>query len=322
MDPSIIVGVLIAALAIISVALRFWSRRYTKTGLGWDDGLILLALLATLLTDALIIWATSSAPGADDTQDDPAADENYTPSDVLYNKAIYAATVLYFTITSSTKLSIVLMYHRLFSVDPSFRSQIIAAGVLVSVYWLGLTLAAILQCVPVEYNWIPYWHPEYCFNFNVFWFVTGILEAAIDIYIIAMPIRMVLRLQLSTSRKIATTAVFLLGVFVIASGLVKAIVGYSPGSHAVAFDKAEIWTEVHCCTGIVCACLPVCWQLFIRLKHITPSWASIPSIWSQLTSVHKSGSSRVTHSSSERQLARVSDEDVLPMYNITATKPA
>jgi hypothetical protein len=40
---------------------------------------------------------------------------------------------------------------------------------------------------------------------------SGVLETFIDVLIIAMPIGMVLRLQLSTRKKVSIAAVFILG---------------------------------------------------------------------------------------------------------------
>lgn len=50
------VGALVVVLAVVSVALRFYSRHSTGTGFGWDDWLILLALIATILADVLVVW--------------------------------------------------------------------------------------------------------------------------------------------------------------------------------------------------------------------------------------------------------------------------
>jgi type IV secretory pathway TrbD component len=50
------VGALVIVLAIISVALRFYTRHYTRAGFGWDDWLVLLALIATIATDVMVLY--------------------------------------------------------------------------------------------------------------------------------------------------------------------------------------------------------------------------------------------------------------------------
>lgn len=46
-------------LAAICVALRFYSRIRIKAGIGWDDWWILIGLLMTFLTGALLLWGAS-----------------------------------------------------------------------------------------------------------------------------------------------------------------------------------------------------------------------------------------------------------------------
>jgi hypothetical protein len=40
------INCIIATLMVIIVSLRIWSRIYSKAGLGWDDGLILVAMVS------------------------------------------------------------------------------------------------------------------------------------------------------------------------------------------------------------------------------------------------------------------------------------
>ncbi|KAI1323284.1 hypothetical protein F5Y16DRAFT_384151 [Xylariaceae sp. FL0255] len=45
----------------------------------------------------------------------------YTPADILFNEIGYITTVLYFSIMSTTKLGILLLYKRLFFASDTFR---------------------------------------------------------------------------------------------------------------------------------------------------------------------------------------------------------
>ena len=53
---TIVVSGIVFALAIIAVALRFYTRIVTKAGLGWDDWLVLAAVISVLLTGILVVW--------------------------------------------------------------------------------------------------------------------------------------------------------------------------------------------------------------------------------------------------------------------------
>lgn len=59
-DATLGVSGLVIALAVISVALRFYTRSFTRQGLRWDDWLILAAVIATLATAALLLWGRSN----------------------------------------------------------------------------------------------------------------------------------------------------------------------------------------------------------------------------------------------------------------------
>lgn len=136
----------------------------------------------------------------------------YTDADIYYTKLNFVATILYFTITSSTKLSILFMYNRLFSVSPSFRFQVLLVGAMVVAFWIGCTVANLLNCRPIEWTWINSLDdPRYCFNYNIFWMASGAVEAFLDVLIIALPLRIIFGLHLDLPKKVALTAIFLLG---------------------------------------------------------------------------------------------------------------
>lgn len=105
------------------------------------------------------------------------------------------------------------MYNRLFSVSRTFHYQVLIVGGMVVGFWIGTTVADLLNCIPLKWTWLNSLDdPRYCFNYNIFWMASGIVEAVIDVLIIAMPIRIILGLQLNLTKKLALTAVFLLGV--------------------------------------------------------------------------------------------------------------
>lgn len=137
---------------------------------------------------------------------------DFGPKDVLYTKISWATAIIYFTITSSTKLSILLMYNRLFSVDGLFRLlNLVLCGLLLC-FWIGCTVATLTNCVPMKYIWInSLADPRYCFNFNIFWLSSGICETLIDILVLFLPIKVVFGMQLGIRQKVAVMSVFLLG---------------------------------------------------------------------------------------------------------------
>ena len=225
-------------------------------------------------------------------RDSPTFD--YTPH-VTYLQMSFTTAILYFTVVTAIKISILLLYRRIFS-TASFRLRLVLVGVAVMTWWLAGTLSTIVSCIPARRLWVGPSAGGYCFNFNIFWMAMGAVELVIDTVILVLPVGMVLGLQLSRRQKILLGGIFLLGGLcvslssplscfapkslsltylgsVIITGALRVVYGYKPGSQNVAFSKAELWSIIHVGIAIVCACLPTLRPLFIRTA------SSVPSSW-------------------------------------------
>ena len=160
------------------------------------------------------------------------------------------------------------MYNRIFAVRGSFRLQILVLCLLVTGYWIGCTVATLTNCIPLEWSWINgLADARYCFNYNIFWMATGACEVVLDVAILALPVRAVFSLQLTLRRRITVLSIFLLGAFVVVTGLVKTILGYVPGGRVPSYSRTEVWTTVHTGIAIVCACLPIFKPLLNRISN-------------------------------------------------------
>ncbi|KUJ17243.1 uncharacterized protein LY89DRAFT_547040, partial [Mollisia scopiformis] len=260
---------IVSVLAVISVALRFWTRRLIKAGYGPDDWWILVGLVFMLSTGAILLYGVRKDPdgGQAINRDDPHFD--FTPH-TTYLKTSFIAATLYFSVVTSIKISILFMYRRIFPIDEFFlQSQIV--GALVLIWWLIGSVLTIVSCIPVNRLWIGPSASGYCFDFNIYWMSMGAVELVIDTLLLILPVRMVLGLQLRRQQKVLVAGIFALGGFVIVTGLVRVILGYRPGSQNVAFARAELWSAVHTGTAIVCACLPTLRPLIKRASIIASS---------------------------------------------------
>lgn len=61
-DPTLAVSGLVIGLAVVSYALRFYIRLFTKAGPASDDWLVMAAAVATLATAALLLWGNIVDP--------------------------------------------------------------------------------------------------------------------------------------------------------------------------------------------------------------------------------------------------------------------
>ncbi|KAI1090181.1 hypothetical protein F5B19DRAFT_494704 [Rostrohypoxylon terebratum] len=260
------VSALAIVLAVISVALRFYTRIFTRAGLKADDWLIMTAVIATLLSAVLLLWGNAVSPIGIWVSENTNPDYVYTPGDILYLKLAFITSIFYFTISGATKLGILIMYYRIFFVSTAFRCLIFIASGLVIGWWVGCTVVTLTNCIPLEWSWLnSLADPRYCINFNIFWMASGSCEIFLDVLILTLPISVVTRMRLSLEQKLTVSGIFLLGGFVIITGLVRVILGYPPGRRVPSYSNTEVWTSVHAGMSIVCACLPILRPLVRRI---------------------------------------------------------
>lgn len=269
----------VTGLATLCVAVRFYTRIRTKVHLSWDDWFILIGLLLTLLTAGLLVWGLSVDPNAERIIQEVIDQRTTTTFDTsphtTYLKLSFICSILYFSIITAIKCSILLMYHRIFAVNPAFRLQIVAMGIIVILFWLATTMATLLNCRPLQYSWIGLSLEEHCINYNVFWMVTGAVEVVIDTVILSLPVRMVLSLHLSRSGKASVLIIFLLGGFVIITGILRVVAAYARDSRIPSYSGAGLWSAIHIGMAIICACLPPIRPLLSRKEFFTSAVSSV-----------------------------------------------
>ncbi|KAI1487772.1 hypothetical protein F5X96DRAFT_686493 [Biscogniauxia mediterranea] len=282
-DATMGVSGLVIGLAVVSAALRFYTRLFTKSGLGYDDWLIMAAVVVILVTAALLLWGNGVDPNGLWVSENTDRDYVYTVQDIFYLKLAFATSVLYFTIAGATKLGILLMYNRIFAVSPKFRYQLFIASGLVVAWWVGCTVATLTNCIPLEWSWLnSFADPRYCFNYNIFWMASGACEIFLDVLILTLPVSVIVRLQLSPKQKLTVAGIFLLGGFTIITGLVRVVLGYPVGSRVPSYSNTEVWTSVHAGMAIVCASLPIFGPLVKRVAR-----SSLIIRISSILSVHR-----------------------------------
>lgn len=118
-------------------------------------------------------------------------------------------SVLFVLVTTITKLSILLMYRRIFTTQ-KFKRAVLAIGLLTAATWLTAELGIILQCTPQKFLWDKLIQ-GHCMNFDVFFLVIGLVDLLLDISILCLPLRMIPSLKLPVRHKINLSLIFLLG---------------------------------------------------------------------------------------------------------------
>lgn len=118
---------------------------------------------------------------------------------------------MYFGAQALVKVSILLLYHRLFGVNKWFRIVLFVAGTLTIMWWIAAFLDSILECVPLQAIWDKSIRDPKCQNVRASALGTGIANMILDIMFLIIPLPMIWKLQVTKRVKISLTGIFLLG---------------------------------------------------------------------------------------------------------------
>ncbi len=124
-------------------------------------------------------------------------------------QSLYTLDPLYALTVVTTRLSILYLYRRIFAV-PSFRQLSLVVGIACIIWWIANTIVFLVTCMPIQKSWDPQ-REGHCYNFDEWFIGISIIDIILDTVILALPIKMVLGLQLSSQRRISLCFIFLLG---------------------------------------------------------------------------------------------------------------
>ncbi|OLN86240.1 hypothetical protein CCHL11_04143 [Colletotrichum chlorophyti] len=257
---TVAVVVSVTVLALLSVTLRLVSRHTKGQNLWWDDYLIIWSMLWNLVVVGFIFAMHSAGMGIH-------ADKVDMGNIVLMAKYLVVAEILYAWNLGWTKLSLLLMYYRIFHI-PFFKKMTWAVSIFVFAWVICITFLFIFICVPVQKLWYPD-IPGRCINQVATWIANAASTIFTDLLILLLPLPQVWKLQLRNAEKIALTFAFGLGFFVVFTSAYRTSVLFTYDGTDPTYTLAPTvgWTAIEMSAGIVSACLPTlrpAFQLIFR----------------------------------------------------------
>jgi hypothetical protein len=263
---------------IIAVSARFWIRRRHKQSLSADDWFMVPALLFTLTIAALILYGVAHESLAVTTKFPPGFAGNPVALDSdqirVMNKIQFTFTILIPLALGCTKASFICFYLRIFSVNKRSTTHYVLVGVL-SFVILWMTTFFFTELFQCRFN---FWAVNgsalslitHCPDTSLIDISICSSDAATDILVIALPIPLIWRLNMSRSKKIAICGVFLLGAVTLVASLLRlaetvrlATVGFSPDEDGVLVVTSFLyWGIVECSVAVFAACLPTLHIMF------------------------------------------------------------
>ena len=226
--------------------------------------------LFTLATAICIYIGSIDGQLAQHIEVDDEGNGIWTHRITVFNEINYAQQLTTTLTFGLTKLSVLLFYKRVFRGN-TFNVAVWSMIAIVSVWTIAFFFSNLLQCYPIWVNWESSGGLiDYCINTNMMYLAQAWTDVLTDTMILSLPIPCIWALQMPARHKVGVTAIFLLGVLTVLSGIAKLIVFYHIANVAAggSFDvtwfetPAVLWPFIESALGILGACLPLLRPLF------------------------------------------------------------
>lgn len=195
-----------------------------------------------------------------------------------------------------TKVSVILLYRRIFRTPIFQRICLVYIGVVI-VWTISFFFACLFQCYPVT-PFVEGFYGNKCTQVLVLYNALGGSDVALDVLIIILPIQPVLSVKMGLRQRLAVLGMFLLGLLAVACSIARLVSFVQCDTTLIAHYNDEtyytsgvfVWTVVELVMAVVSACLPTLRPLFLLgKKQVT---AQYPSDYDQYGSSYASKSKR------------------------------
>ncbi|KAK3323181.1 hypothetical protein B0T19DRAFT_199216 [Cercophora scortea] len=249
--------ILFTVLGTTLVGIRFWARRVTS-GLGPDDWVCLAAFLFAIATNGLFLAMTHYGFGRHIKS--LSADDR-TEALFLY----WVSQITYKISLQLTKISLLLLYMRIFSHVRWFRRLSLGLITVLVLYGFASCITGLVQCTPVARAW-NYAVAGSCIQLMKFFIFNGAFALATDVIVLLLPMPLVWRLQLPLSQKIALIPVFGIGIFIVITSTLRLYALIATPSADTTYElMGTLWTIIEFNLALVCASLPTVRVMLVRM---------------------------------------------------------
>ncbi|KAH9883508.1 hypothetical protein F4778DRAFT_801874 [Xylariomycetidae sp. FL2044] len=257
-------------LEIISTAVRLWAKRKGpgESPLTYDDFLIIWATI--IGCGACITGLVAAVPYGLGRHIQAVPEEDVE----MFLMGDYIFSHFYDVAIASTKLSILALYYRIFAIR-RFRQVVLATAFAVLVWLIVIEVLLGIGCRPIEGWWRAI--EATCLDKVAFTYSTNTVNLATDVWVFVMPIPIILRLPTSLSKRLSLLCLFSIGLATCAISAARLSVIVSVGSDDITWNEVPlgILSAWEPCGGILCANLPLVYQVVIRAwRHVRSTVSS------------------------------------------------
>ncbi|KAF2161929.1 hypothetical protein M409DRAFT_27655 [Zasmidium cellare ATCC 36951] len=282
-------------------------------GYGWDDWCLLLCFPAATGMTVTAHYAAKYGSGTDLW---------LLSADQLQSFFIwaYAGEPLYAIVTCLTKVSLVLLYLRIWSVDilengSRFRLACwVTAGLLI-ITMVVFVLTSLFACTPIEGAWNLHTGKDVkCANRTAQGYSLGAINIVFDFVVLLLPVPRLIKLNINLGEKIGVLTTFMLGFLVTICSIVRMFYIYQTANVTnitYAYSFVGLWSLIEVYCTMVCCCVPAAAGLIRRY------WRAIArNLWSVVTNFGTSSKHTETVDTEMRWTGR--RESSPPKYEMDA----
>ncbi|WYZ40083.1 hypothetical protein EsH8_IV_000424 [Colletotrichum jinshuiense] len=246
-------------LATTFVGLRFWARWTVGFQYGLDDWFIVVGLVVTFMAGALNYAMIGQGLGRH-------ASTLSQDQQVQFLKLLLAFECIYVTAVMFIKISLLLMYRRIFP-SRNFKLAAMILGALSIAWCIAIVFVCIFQCTPVAKAYMP-WIEGTCIDLKASFIGNAIPNILTDVAILCLPIGQVWKLQVTMAQRLSLCFMFLLGGFVLFASIYRftTIMQFELTDTTWTLATACTWCVVECACGVISACLPTLRPLMIKVS--------------------------------------------------------
>ncbi|PWW71763.1 hypothetical protein C7212DRAFT_366995, partial [Tuber magnatum] len=165
------------------------------------------------------------------------------------------------------KLSVLSFYRRVMGHHQWFKLATTSMMVFVMLSGAGTVCFLLLHCRPFSYFWDKSTPGGYCWDTTILYYVNSAVYIFADVAVTVLPLPLMLKLELPKRQKFGLCAIFSLGGFVCATGVIRVIELPNPiNSKDITWDTAStmLWYYTEVSFIIIAACAPAL-KPFFRL---------------------------------------------------------
>ncbi|CAD6586493.1 MAG: hypothetical protein ASARMPRED_002559 [Alectoria sarmentosa] len=252
--------VVFSGFAITAVILRFWARKIQKQGFALHDYLTALGLIFALAEGGVNIYGCCF----------PIQRRMGTVSKVLGLQLLFLSPIFWITAVTTIRAAIMVLYIQVFPTRPFFIACYTALAVNL-LFGASAVIANCLICRPITYRWAPNLIDGSCGDQKMLDMSIAILNLLQDVVVVVLPMPVLWGLQMATTRKVALSCMFGMGIMICAITIyrvqVTSTIGDPTDLHAQdTYCRILLLTSLEALFGIISACLPVLKPVLRKLQ--------------------------------------------------------